>query len=102
MSAGASGSESVNRVPSPSVLETSTAPPWLRAIVFDPETGGEVALGATGVLRIFDLANLGSVLAIETQDLAIRRERGFELLGRDPGAVPRGCSRRADELLQRR
>ena len=43
---------------------------------------------------------LGSVLAIETQDLAIRRERGFELLGRDPGALPRGCSRAADEQMR--
>ena len=75
-------------------------PPWLRAIVFDPETGEEVAVGETGVLRLFDLANLGSALAIETQDLAIRRETGFELLGRDPGALPRGCSRRADERMQ--
>lgn len=77
-------------------------PAWLRAVVFDPETGAEVAVGEPGVLRIFDLANLGSVLAIETQDLAIRRERGFELLGRDPGALPRGCSRRTDEIMQRR
>ncbi len=75
-------------------------PPWLRALVFDPETGAEVAVGATGVLRLFDLANLGSALAIETQDLAIRRESGFELLGRDPGALPRGCSRLADERMQ--
>jgi hypothetical protein len=78
------------------------SPPWMRAVVFNPETGAEVAVGATGVLRLFDLANLGSVLAIETQDLAIRREHGFELLGRDPAAIPRGCSRLADEQLQQR
>lgn len=72
-------------------------PPWLRAMVIDPETGAEAAVGATGVLRIFDLANLGSVLAVETQDLAVRREHGFELLGRDPAALPRGCSRAVDE-----
>jgi len=75
-------------------------PPWVRAVVIDPETGGEVAVGETGVLRIFDLANLGSVLAVETQDLAVRRERGFALLGRDPAALPRGCSRAADERLR--
>ena len=75
-------------------------PPWVRAVVIDPETGGEVAVGETGVLRIFDLANLGSVLAVETQDLAVRRERGFELLGRDPAALPRGCSRAADERMR--
>ena len=76
--------------------------PWLRALVLDPETGAEVAPGEAGVLRIFDLANLGSTLAIETQDLAIRRADGFDLLGRAPGAIPRGCSRQADEQLQGR
>ena len=75
-------------------------PAWLRAVVIDPETGGEAAVGETGVLRIFDLANLGSVLAVETQDLAVRCARGFELLGRDPAALPRGCSRAADERMR--
>jgi hypothetical protein len=75
------------------------APPWLRALVIDPETGEEVPLGATGVLRIFDLANVGSVLALQTQDLAVRRKLGFELIGRSPAALPRGCSRAADEAL---
>jgi len=74
-------------------------PPWMRALVIDPETGGEAAIGETGVLRIFDLANPGSVMAIQTRDLAIRCENGFELLGRDPTALPRGCSRAADEML---
>jgi hypothetical protein len=77
------------------------APPWLKALVIDVETGREAAVGEAGTLRIFDLANVNSVLAIETQDLAIRREDGFELLGRDPEALPRGCSRAADEFLRR-
>lgn len=75
--------------------------PWVRALVIDPASGEEAAVGEAGVLRIFDLANLNSVLAVETQDLAIRREDGFELIGRDPSALPRGCSRMADELLRR-
>lgn len=75
------------------------APPWLKAVIIDPETGDEVAVGGTGLVRIYDLANLGSVIGIQTQDLAIRREKGFELLGRDPSALPRGCSRAADEML---
>jgi hypothetical protein len=76
-------------------------PPWVRAVVIDPETGREAEVDQSGLLRIFDLANLNSVLAIDTQDLAIRRAHGFELLGRDPGALPRGCSRAADESLGR-
>jgi hypothetical protein len=78
-----------------------TGPPWVRALVIDPETGREAEVGQAGVLRIFDLANLNSVLAVETQDLAIRREEGFALIGRDPAALPRGCSRAADELMRR-
>ena len=76
-----------------------SGPPWTRALVVDPETGAEAAEGERGMLRLIDPANLGSVLAIQTQDLAIRRGAGFELLGRDPAAIPRGCSRSADELL---
>ena len=87
------------------------APPWMRAVLIDPETGLEAAPGATGMIRILDLANLGSVLAIQTRDLAISSpsqtsplsrpdaQAGFELLGRDPAALPRGCSRSADEIL---
>lgn len=66
---------------------------WVKARVLDPQTGVEVADGEMGVLRIFDLANLGSVLALQTRDLAIRRGVDFELIGRDPAALPRGCSR---------
>ena len=69
-------------------------------MIIDPESGDEVPVGGTGVLRLYDLANIASVLAVETQDLAIRREDGFELIGRDPGALPRGCSRAADELVR--
>lgn len=76
--------------------------PWVRALVIDPETGREVAEGQTGLLRIFDLANVGSCLAVQTRDLAVRRAQGFELIGRDPAALPRGCSRAADEMLSLR
>jgi hypothetical protein len=67
-------------------------PPWCRAQVVSPETGREVSEGETGLLRIFDLANVRSVLAIQTEDLAVRRSDGFELIGRASQAEPRGCS----------
>lgn len=75
-------------------------PAWTRALVVDPSSQEEVELGGVGYLRIYDLANIASVLAIETQDLAQRTEEGFLLLGRDPKAIDRGCSRAADEMLQ--
>jgi Acyl-protein synthetase, LuxE len=77
------------------------APPWMRFLIIDPETNEEISPGGTGLLRIFDLANLWSALAIQTQDLATAQtDGGFLLLGRDPGALPRGCSRAIDEFLQ--
>ena len=74
--------------------------PWTRVRVIDPETGSLVKPGQIGYLEIVDLANLDSVAAIRTQDLAIARdEHSFTLLGRDPGALPRGCSRSSDDLI---
>ncbi len=67
-------------------------PPWARARLIYPETGREVAEGETGLIRIFDLANVFSVAAIQTEDLGIRRGDGFELVGRSQLSEPRGCS----------
>lgn len=67
-------------------------PPWARVQIISPETGGEVVEGETGLIRIFDLANVYSVMAIQTEDLGVRRGRGFELLGRAALSEPRGCS----------
>jgi hypothetical protein len=67
-------------------------PPWARAQIISPETGREVADGETGLIRVFDLANVFSVMAIQTEDLGIRRGDGFELIGRAELAEPRGCS----------
>jgi len=73
--------------------------PWVRGLVIDPSTGEEASEGEGGILRILDLANIGSCIMVETGDLAIRRGSDFELIGRDPSALPRGCSRQADAAL---
>ena len=67
-------------------------PPWTRVQIISPETGREVAEGETGLIRVFDLANVFSVAAIQTEDLGVRRGDGFELIGRAQLAEPRGCS----------
>jgi hypothetical protein len=67
-------------------------PPWAKMQIISPETGREVAEGEIGLIRIFDLANVFSVAAIQTEDLGVRRGDGFELLGRAQLAEPRGCS----------
>jgi hypothetical protein len=48
-----------------------------------------------------DLANLWSCAALRTDDIGRRVGSSFELLGRAPGAPPRGCSIAIDELLGR-
>jgi hypothetical protein len=67
-------------------------PPWTRVQIINPETGCETRDGERGLIRIFDLANRASVIAIQTEDVGIRRGSGFELVGRAPQAEPRGCS----------
>jgi hypothetical protein len=67
-------------------------PPWARARIISPENGKLVAEGETGLVQIMDLANVFSVMAIQTEDLGVRRGAGFDLLGRAVEAEPRGCS----------
>ena len=67
-------------------------PPWGRAQIVSPEDGREVKDGERGLLRVFDLANVWSTVAIQTEDIGIRRGHGFELVGRASGAEARGCS----------
>jgi len=85
----------------PSEPRRKLAPPWTRLRVLDPETNEEVAPGAAGRIAILDLANTGSVLAVQTADLGLRCGDGFEILGREAGAEARGCSLAADALLER-
>jgi hypothetical protein len=83
------------------------APPWLRPIVVDGE-GRPLPQGIVGAIRHVDLANRGSVIAIETEDLGalvpstIPGQTGLVLLGREQGAELRGCSLDAESLLARR
>jgi hypothetical protein len=67
-------------------------PHWAVAQIISPETGQEVAVGETGLIRVFDLANVFSVVAVQTEDLGVRRQNGFELVGRAKAAELRGCS----------
>lgn len=82
--------------------EAHHGPSWTAIRVIDVFSGKPAAEGEVGYLEIIDLANLDSVSAIRTQDLAIATgERSFILIGRDPAAVARGCSRGVDAVLKR-
>jgi hypothetical protein len=76
-------------------------PPWARAQIISPETGREVGLGEMGLIRVMDLANIHSVMAIQTEDLGVRRENGFNLLGRNTDAAPKGCSLMAADGMEK-
>jgi hypothetical protein len=67
-------------------------PPWARAEVISAETGRAAKEGETGLLQVHDLANVRSVQAVLTGDLATKRGEGFDLLGRAEAGAPRGCS----------
>jgi hypothetical protein len=67
-------------------------PAWVRTVVINPETGEPAASGKTGVLRHFDLANIDSVMAIQTEDLGEIQGDGFLLKGRASQADLKGCS----------
>ncbi|HYQ01372.1 MAG TPA: acyl-protein synthetase [Polyangiaceae bacterium] len=74
-------------------------PPWLRVVPVDPTTLEPVPDGNIGIGRIVDLGNVDSAVAIQTQDRVRRVEGGIVLLGRAPGAPPRGCSLAIEEFL---
>jgi hypothetical protein len=74
-------------------------PPWARVVPVDPETLDPVKDGEIGIARIEDLMNVDSAAFVLAADRVRRTPRGFELLGRAPGAPPRGCSIALDELL---
>lgn len=76
-----------------------TCPPWVRVSAVDPGTLAELAEGEVGIARIVDLANVDSSVAIQTADRVRVAGGEVELLGRLPGATPRGCSLAVEEVL---
>ncbi len=92
-----------------SVLEDSgprrkIEPPWARVRIVRPDTASEAPPGEVGVIEVVDLANTGSVLALQTGDLGrrvagVNGRDGFEVLGRAQGAELRGCSVAVDTML---
>jgi acyl-CoA synthetase (AMP-forming)/AMP-acid ligase II len=73
-------------------------PPWMRVVAVDAETLAPVLSGEVGILRIEDLANVDSAVVVQTADLGRIAAGGVELVGRAPGAPPRGCSLAMDDL----
>ena len=75
-------------------------PHWVRVRILNPETLAEAPAGATGLICVFDLANLSSAIHVLTEDLGVAENHGFRLLGRAAGAELRGCSLSIEELTR--
>lgn len=73
-------------------------PHWVRTRILGPVTLEELPESEVGLMIHYDLANCGSVIAVETEDLGYRIDEGFEIVGRAPGAEARGCSLTVEEL----
>lgn len=74
-------------------------PPWMRVRALDPVSLEPLPPGGVGLLAFFDLANLGSVCHLLTEDLGSVGPDGVRLQGRTEGAEPRGCSRAMEDLM---
>ncbi|MGI8905626.1 MAG: long-chain fatty acid--CoA ligase [Candidatus Sumerlaeaceae bacterium] len=74
-------------------------PPYTRILCVDPATGQPVPDGVPGLLRIYDLANVGSCCVLQTEDVGIAHGASFEVHGRVPAAPIRGCSLAAEDAL---
>jgi Acyl-protein synthetase, LuxE len=67
-------------------------PPWLNVAALDPSSLKRLADGNPGLLRFFDLANVGSVSAILTGDLGVVEDGTVRVLGRAEDGEARGCA----------
>ena len=67
-------------------------PPWMRVTARDPVTLRPMPDGEIGLLTFFDLANVGSVSAVMTEDLGSVERGRVRVLGRATGREARGCA----------
>ncbi|MCB9780294.1 MAG: hypothetical protein H6742_17125 [Alphaproteobacteria bacterium] len=82
-------------------------PPWVRTEVVDPGTLQPLPVGARGLLRHVDLANVDRPFVVQTDDLGERLPDGpggevrFRVFGRATPDGSRGCSITVDEMAGR-
>ncbi|MBD3216494.1 MAG: hypothetical protein GF311_28025 [Candidatus Lokiarchaeota archaeon] len=73
--------------------------PWTRTMAIDPETHARLPTGMVSQLVHYDLMNLGTVVAVRTDDFGYEQDGGFEIVGRALGATPKGCALSMHELV---
>lgn len=80
--------------------EGFAAPPWLGVVAVDPLTLEPVRDGVEGIAKFVDLANIDSVVAVQTYDRIVIDQGRVHLRGRLPNAEARGCSLAVEHLLR--
>ncbi len=76
-------------------------PAWLDVAAVDPSSRKRVPDGNPGLLRFFDLANVGSVSAILTGDLGVMQDGTVRVLGRAKDGEARGCALGMEQFFAR-
>jgi len=86
----------------PPGMRLKLAPPWLRPAALDPITLKPRAGTEPGLLAFFDLANVGSISALMTEDVGIVQGDAVMVLGRAAAADPRGCALSIEQFVEMR
>ena len=95
------GDDGAGAAATSSAAERYYPPPWLRVTAVDPVTLAPLAVGAVGLCRLLDLANVDSAVAIQTADRCrVYPDGSIDLLGRQPGARARGCSLALEHIVR--
>lgn len=66
-------------------------PPWMRPVTLDPVTLRHLPDRHVGLMAFFDLANVGSIAAIMTEDFGYTHNGMVAILGRAAASDARGC-----------
>ncbi|MFC1482909.1 hypothetical protein ACFL56_01495 [Candidatus Margulisiibacteriota bacterium] len=66
-------------------------PHWVHTEVINPQ-GIPLGTDQKGTLVHYDLANLDTVYSIRTNDIGIKKNNGFKIVGRHTAEAPKGCS----------
>jgi hypothetical protein len=74
--------------------------PWTKTAVVDPLSLEFLPDGQEGCLMHMDLANLDTPFCVLTDDLGVRTDTGFKVLGRLSADQSRGCSLTVDEMTR--
>ena len=82
-------------------LRLKLPPPWLRPSIIDPVTLAPLDDCCVGLLTFFDLANVGSISALMTEDFGFMVADGVVILGRVAAGGDRGCALGIAEFARR-